>query len=100
LVADISECRDLIPPKYLESHDFEEDDGAPVSKNRIYKVDRTIPIDLAFCRWMAMEYKVIMMPICLFYNENSSLKTDRYVRMTICKGLDHTKKVITNLKNN
>jgi hypothetical protein len=98
-MADISACKDLIPKKYFESHEFEDDCGMPVSKNYIYKEDGSIPVDLAFTRWMALERKVIMMPICLFYHKNSPLKTDKYVRIAICKGIEHSKKAIEKLKN-
>ena len=84
-MADISECRDLIPSKYLETHDYEERKEPLIAINHIFTNDGKVPLDLAFCRWMAIERNVIMMPNILFYNVNSPYKTDNYVRLAICK---------------
>ena len=49
-MADVSECRSLIPEKYFQTHDYEpEDDRPPVGKNRLNMPDGSIPLDLAFC---------------------------------------------------
>ena len=60
--------------------------------------DSHIPYDLGFCRWMAVERGVIMMPNSLFYNKNSPFRTDQYVRLSICKGLDHSAKAVMRIK--
>ena len=92
---DITKCRDLIPKKYLETHDYEEDD-IPVVKNIVYiGEDNHIPLDLAFVRWMAIDRGVVMMPGSLFFNKHSPYRTDKYVRLAICKGYDHTVKAIS-----
>jgi aspartate/methionine/tyrosine aminotransferase len=99
VMADISESIKKIPQRFLESHDYEilEQGQAPVSKNKVY-IDGRIPYDLAFCRWMAVERGVIMMPNSLFYNKNSPYRIDSLVRISICKGIDHTLKAIQRLK--
>ena len=77
LMADVSECRSLIPEKYFQTHDYEpEDDRPPVGKNRLNMPDGSIPLDLAFCRWMAIEKGVTMMPNSFFYSSKSQTITD------------------------
>lgn len=98
LMADVSKCKDIIPKKYLESHDYEEGDSLPVSKNIIHMEDGRIPLDLAFCRWLAVERNIIMMPGCLFQHKDSPHKMDKYVRMAICKGMDYSKGALEKLK--
>lgn len=95
VMLDISKCRDIIPKKYLESHEFEElkEGELPIDKNEVYINDK-VPLDLAFVRWMAVERGVIMMPNSLFYNKNSPYRNDNYVRVAICKGLEHTIKAL------
>ena len=60
LLADVSQCRPLVPESYLQSHDY-DDNGLP--KVHLYMPPRSagnssdkavIPLDLAFCRWMAL----------------------------------------------
>ena len=51
---DVSKCRELIPKKYFESHEYEEGDPETfIQKNVIYNDDGSIPLDLAFVRWIA-----------------------------------------------
>jgi aspartate/methionine/tyrosine aminotransferase len=50
--------------------------------------DSRIPLDLAFCRWLAVEKGVMMMPCSMFYTSDSPYKTDHYVRVSISRGLD------------
>jgi len=57
-----------------------------------------IPYDLAFCRWIALERGIIMMPNCIFYHKTSPYKTYNMVRVAICKGLEFSQKVIKRLK--
>ena len=60
--------------------------------------DGRVPTDLAFCRWMAVERGVIMMPCSLFYHKDSAYKEDKYVRIVICKGLEYSVRAIERLK--
>lgn len=69
-----------------------------MSKNRVFMKDGRIPLDLAFCRWMAVERGVIMMPNSLFYNKDSPYRFDTLVRLSICKGLEHTAKALSQFK--
>lgn len=100
IMLDISKCRDLIPKKYLESHDYEDlqEGQVPVTKNKVFMADGSIPLDLAFCRWMAVERRVIMMPGSLFYNKDSPYRNDKCVRIGICRGMDHSVKAINRLR--
>ena len=102
LMVDISEAIPHIPAKYTDSHDFEElaEGEVPIQKNKVFMQDGTVPKDLAFCRWMAVERKVIMMPNSLFYKQDSPYKIDKYVRLAICKGMDHSIKAIERLRGN
>ena len=54
IMADVSACRDVIPKKYLESHDYDGEDST-IATNKVYTAEGKIPLDLAFCRWMAVE---------------------------------------------
>lgn len=65
MMVDVSKCRNLIPKKYFESHDYVEG----LATNKIYLPGtKNIPLDLAFVRWMGQENGVTMMPNCFFYN--------------------------------
>jgi aspartate/methionine/tyrosine aminotransferase len=96
VMCDVSGCKDLIPAKYFESNEYEDDKDTIIPKNNL---GMPVPLDLAFCRWIAMEKKVVVMPASLFYYENSPYKTDKYVRIAICMGEVASKKAIEALKN-
>ena len=86
MVVDISKCFDLIPDKYKTSHDYEDPaKGPPVRKFEMTMPDGKIPHCLAFCRWMAVEKGVCMMPNSFFYGKGNPEVCDRYVRLAICK---------------
>ena len=53
--------------------------------------DGKIPLDLAFCRWMAVEKGVAFMPNSFFYGQGNPNLCDKYVRLAICKDADSTK---------
>ena len=100
MMADVSECRDVIPEQYLLSHDYETEDGSPpVKKARYNMPNGKVPLDLAFCRWMAIEKSVIMLPVSFFYHENSATITDQYVRLSISKDRVSTENAIERLRN-
>lgn len=100
LMVDVSKCRDLIPEKFLKTHDFEDlsEGQKPVPRNFVFMPDGSVPLDLAFCRWIAIERGVIMMPGSVFYNKDSPYKDDKCVRLAICKGIDHSSKAINRLR--
>ena len=100
LMCDITACLDLIPEKYKTTHDYEPEDGRPpVAKYRLNMPDGTIPNDLAFCRWMAIEKGVTMMPNSFFYHRNSPTMNDEYVRLAICKDPDSTRAAAERLRD-
>jgi len=99
LMADITACSDLIPDVYKNSHEYEPDNGStPVKKYHLNMPDGKIPLDLAFCRWMAIEKGVVMMPNSFFYHKNSPTMTDKYVRLAICKERKSTEAAINKLR--
>lgn len=96
LMVDVSKCRNLIPKKYFESHDYV--DG--IATNKIYLPGtKNIPLDLAFVRWMGQENGVTMMPNCFFYNSQSPYVAENYVRVAICKDINSVGQVLERLRN-
>ena len=87
LMVDISDCKPLIPERFLSSHDYELPEAG--EKIGTYKLnmpeDGRVPLDMAFARWMATTHGVVMMPNSLFYPPGSVNTTDNLVRMAICK---------------
>mmetsp|Transcript_24840 Transcript_24840/g.33252 ORF Transcript_24840/g.33252 Transcript_24840/m.33252 type:complete len:445 (+) Transcript_24840:43-1377(+) len=99
LMADITACVDLIPEKYKTTHEYEPEDGrAPIAKYRLNMPDGRIPLDLAFCRWMAIEKGVTMMPNSFFYHKSSPTMNDQYVRLAICKDRQSTEAAAARLR--
>jgi aspartate/methionine/tyrosine aminotransferase len=60
--------------------------------------DGSIPLDLAFCRWMAVEKGVMTMPCSLFYLGDSDYRSDKYIRVSISRGLDISTQALNQLK--
>lgn len=90
VVCDISHCIDLIPAKYLASHDFAECD-------KIYKLnmpDGKVPRDLAFVRWMTVEHGIVLIPMSFFYKTGSPNTWDLNVRVSIAKFTPTIEKVV------
>jgi len=101
MMADISECKHLIPEKYFLTHDYEPKGPEPTN---IKKVEmwmpgtNRVPADLAFARWMGIEKGVTMMPNCFFYRNGSKHVKENYVRLAICKKIDAVKGVCEKLR--
>jgi len=95
---DITECFGLIPEKYTKSHAY---DGATdlSDRNVIFMPDGSVPRDLAFCRWIAAEKKVVMMPGVLFYEEKSPYKVDNFVRVAICANMKDNVEAMKRIKS-
>ena len=87
MMVDVKECRNLVPQSYFDSHEYDPEGDRPVIKVRREMPNGKIPLDLAFCRWMARENGVTMMPNSSFYNEKSPFMSEDYVRLAICKDL-------------
>ena len=96
VLLDISKCLDIIPKRYLASHDYEDlkEGETPVSKLIVHMDDGRVPYDVAFCRWMAVERGVILFATSSFYNKKSPFRIDTLVRLSICKGMEHTVKAV------
>ena len=60
---------------------------------------KTIPLNLAFSRWMAVEKKVTMMPNCHFYHRDSPYIDENHVRLAICMSMDSVKEVCKRLRS-
>lgn len=100
LMVDISECCSLIPEKYLTTTEFEDpEDPKPVKKFQILKPDGTVPMDVAFCRWMAHKNGVAFMPNSFFFASGSPNLNDQYVRLAICKDFDSTSAAAARLRS-
>jgi aspartate/methionine/tyrosine aminotransferase len=61
--------------------------------------DGKVPLDLAFARWIAIERGVVVLPNVIFYSKDSLYKNDSYVRIAICKTMEHSISAIQKLKN-
>jgi len=57
-----------------------------------------IPYDLAFCRWMAVEKGIGMLPLSFFYELGSENTTDNIVRLALCKTKESTAECVEKLK--
>ncbi len=67
-------------------------------RNLSYMPDGSIPLDVAVCRWLALEIGVIAMPVSYFYLDKSPYVCDTHIRFAICKGMDITKEAIEKLQ--
>lgn len=63
IMADISQCRDLVPEKYFIQQEYEADPDTKIVKNDF---GNPVPLDLAVTRWLAMEKHVVTMPGTFF----------------------------------
>lgn len=99
VMMDISACASLIPEKFKSTHDFEDlkEGEIGVKKNKYFMEDGRIPLDLAFCRWIAVTRGVVMMVFSLFYHKTSKIKDDRYARIAICKGMENSQNALKRL---
>jgi len=97
LIADISGMRPLLPKKYLESHDVEEDPDTKIAKYRLHMPDGSIPLDVAVCRYLALEKKVVVMPNSYFYDPKSPYIEQNYIRVGVCRGIEQTKRALERL---
>ena len=87
-MVDVSKCRDLVPPKYFESHKYLTE--GPETRN-VELPDGRIPLNLALARWMACERQLTVMPNCFFYDRRSENMDENYVRMALCKDFQSLK---------
>ena len=81
---DISGCRDMIPKKYFEGGNYEDDKNTNVIQRQF---SDKVPLDYAFARWMPIENGLAMMPGTNFQMDNSE-SIDNFVRVAICKTPD------------
>lgn len=77
MTIEISECESLIPEKYFED-DYIDDDKI---LKKSFK-DSKVPIDFAFCRWMACEVGLAMIPGSSLYKDETNARHD-FVRINI-----------------
>lgn len=48
-------------------------------------IDNQVPLDFAFCRWLAVEKGVSVMPLSNFCLQESEHKVTNMARIAICK---------------
>jgi len=87
LPVDISTARDAVPAKYFEMNaDYENDASSIVTKMQFSPdTHNEVPLDFAFCRWLAVEKGIGMMPMSNFCLHESTTKLDKMFRVSICK---------------
>ena len=81
---DVTGARDLIPEKYFRANTNYEDDPATLVKQMQF-IDGRVPLDFAFCRWLAVEKGVSLMPLSNFCLQESEHKVTNMARIAICK---------------
>lgn len=79
---DISANKHLIPDKYFKPGNYEDDPQTTV-KHREFT--ERVPLDYAFCRWLAIEKGLTLLPVSAFCLQESQKLTENYVRLAICK---------------
>ena len=77
----------MIPDKYF-TEDYTDD---KTIMKRIFE-DHKVPLDIAFCRWMAWEVGIAFIPGSSCYNGLKNARFD-FVRISICKTLEIVEKV-------
>ena len=87
MTLEISEVESMIPEKYFKE-DYTED---PKILKRTFP-DHKVPLDVAFCRWMAWEVGIAFIPGSSLYTCLENARFD-FVRISICKNLDIAEKV-------
>jgi len=85
LPLDVSKTRSLIPKKYFQPGRYEDDPESVVIRREF---QGEVPIDYAFCRWMAIEKGLAFLPISAFCSIESKHKIENFARMAICKTPD------------
>ena len=83
--ADVTECRDLIPEKYFKP-DYENDPNTLVISTEFEEGE--VPLDFAFCRWLAVEKGISIMPMSNFYLLESEYRETNMIRIASCKTAD------------
>jgi len=81
---DVSGARDLIPDKYFRVNENYEDDADTLVKQMKF-IDGKVPLDFAFCRWLAVDKGVSVMPLSNFCLQESEHKVTNMARIAICK---------------
>lgn len=85
--------QNLIPEKYF-TNEFIDDDKI---LKRPFE-DQKVPLDYAFCRWMACEVGIVMIPGRALYVD-PTLCQNEFVRISICKNEDIVERVAEKLRS-
>lgn len=102
MMVDVQACRHLVPTDYFTNHNYES--GISIQKLAMpgsvseEHPEGTVPLDLAFSRWMGKENGVTMMPNSFFYTFGSKYLNENYVRVAICKNMASVRQVVEILK--
>lgn len=78
------QAKSLIPEKYFQPGDYENDPESLVIKKDFTAKGR-VPLDYAFCRWLAVEKGLTLMPMTCFQMDEDKNAIENYVRLSVCK---------------
>ncbi len=82
MAVDIAENEKIIPDKYKQKGNYENDPNTIVIQRQF---EDKVHLDYAFCRWLAIEKGISLMPLSSFCMEESKYKTENFIRLAICK---------------
>ena len=83
MVVDLKDIdQSVIPSKYFEPGNYEDDDNTMVLQKPF---SGEVPFDFAFCRWLAVEKGLSTMPLSNFCLTESDYKIGSMIRVAICK---------------
>ena len=84
MTVDVSSAASLIPERYFRANVNYEDDAKTLVKQMQF-VDGVVPLDFAFCRWLAIEKGLSLMPLSNFCLQESEHRVTNMARVAICK---------------
>ena len=81
---DVTAAREVIPERYFKANVNYEDDKDSIVKQMQF-IDSEVPLDFAFCRWLAVEKGISVMPMSNFCLQESPHRVKNLARVAICK---------------
>lgn len=79
-------AKDLIPDKYFEPNvNYEDDAQTLVNQMQFPSEYKEVPLDFAFCRYLAIEKGLCIMPISNFCLHESPHRVTDMIRIAVCK---------------
>ena len=74
----------MIPEKYFRGNENYEDDPDTLVRQMQF-IDNEVPLDFAFCRWLACEKGISLMPLSNFCLQESPYRQTNMARIAISK---------------